>query len=303
MKVLISGASGLIGSSLTELLRASGDESTPLLRSAPEPGQQAVQWDPGAGILPLKELAGFDAVVHLAGENVASSRWTRARKEAIRRSRVEGTGLVSRALASLEHPPEVLVCASAVGYYGGRGDEELTEASQPGSGFLTEVVGQWEAAADPARSAGIRVVHLRFGTVLSPDGGALARMLLPFRLGLGGRVGSGRQYWSWISLADAVAATRFCLTAEDVAGPVNAVAPEPVTNAEFAHALGRVLKRPTIIPLPATLLRLLLGEMGQELLLSSARVRPQRLVAAGFQFAHTDVAAALTDMLRPEALQ
>lgn len=303
MKVLISGASGLIGSALSGALLASGDEPTPLVRSGPKPGQQGVRWDPEAGALPVDELEGFDAVVHLAGENVAAGRWTRARKERIRRSRVEGTGLLSRALARLAHPPQVLVCASAVGYYGDRGQEVLTESSPPGEGFLAAVVSQWEAAADPAHEAGIRVVHLRLGTVLSRGGGALGSMLLPFRLGLGGRLGNGRQYWSWISLTDAVAVARFCLATGAMAGPLNAVAPEPVTNTAFTRALGRVLGRPTILPLPGLLLRLLLGEMGQDLLLSSVRVRPERLLTAGFQFAHADLDIALADILRPGTSQ
>lgn len=301
MKVLISGASGLIGSALTTLLTTHGDRAIHLGRAAPQPGQAALRWNPEAGELPTPPLEGFDGVVHLAGESVASGRWTAARKERILRSRVAGTGLLCRGLAALDRPPPVLVCASAVGYYGDAGDRELTESSPAGEGFLAEVVSQWEAAAEPAREAGIRVVHLRFGTVLSPNGGALGRMLPPFRLGLGGRVGHGRQYWSWISLADAVAATRFCLVSDRVDGPVNAVAPEAATNAQFTASLGRALRRPTPFPLPAVVLKLFLGEMGQALLLSSARVRPDRLLEAGYGFIHKSLDTALADLLKPGA--
>ncbi|MFH1570784.1 MAG: TIGR01777 family oxidoreductase [Gemmatimonadota bacterium] len=300
MRILISGASGLIGTALVELLKAERDLPVPLVRSTPRPGSLAVRWDPASGVLPAAELEGYDAVVHLAGEGVAGGRWNAARKERIRRSRVEGTGLLCRTLATLRHPPGTLVCASAIGYYGDRGDEDLVEESGPGADFLAGVVAEWEAAADPARAAGIRVVHLRLGQVLSPSGGALARMLLPFRLGLGGRVGSGRQYWSWISLNDAVAAARHCLVSDGLRGPVNGTAPEPVTNAEFARALGRALRRPALLPVPAAVVRLLFGEMGQALLLGSARVLPRRLLAAGYAFAHPTLDRAFGDMLHPD---
>jgi len=297
MRVLISGASGLIGSALGQRLAAEGHQVIPLSRTAAPAGQPGVQWDPTAGRLPPEDLEGLDAVVHLAGESVAGGRWTPERKERIRRSRVEGTGLLSRSLAALGHPPEVLVCASAIGYYGDRGDEELTEESPPGEGFLAEVTVQWEAAADPARQAGIRVVHLRLGTVLSPAGGALAKMLTPFRMGLGGRLGRGGQYWSWVSLSDAVAAALHCLARSAMSGPVNGVAPEAVTNAEFTAALGRALRRPTRFPVPGALLKLLLGEMGEALLLSSARVRPGVLLNDGFGFGQPQLTTALGAML------
>lgn len=301
MNVLISGAGGLIGSALTERLTAAGHRVTPLTRSAIPSGESGVRWDPASGVLSPGDLEGLDAAVHLAGENVAGGRWTASRKERILSSRVEGTGLLSRSLASLTHPPAVLVCASAIGYYGDRGDEVLTEASAAGEGFLAEVTQQWETAAEPARQAKIRVVHLRLGTVLSPAGGALGKMLPPFRLGLGGRVGSGLQYWSWIGLDDAVAAALYCLERPTISGPVNAVAPGAVTNAEFTTALGRALRRPTPFPIPAMVLRLLFGEMGEALLLSSAQVRPAALLAEGFAFGHPHLDAALADMLSPGA--
>ena len=231
--------------------------------------------------------------MNLAGESIAARRWTGSVKERIRRSRVDGTRLLAETLGRLTRRPQALVSASAVGYYGHRGDEPLTEESPPGSGFLAEVCREWEAAADPARAAGIRVVHPRLGVVLAGQGGALPRMALPFRLGVGGVIGSGRQYWSWIEVGDLVRAIELCLALDTLAGPVNAVAPIPVTNREFTRALGRVLRRPTLVPLPAAAVRLLLGEMGRALLLDSARVLPRRLERAGFRFRHPDLEAAL----------
>jgi hypothetical protein len=236
-------------------------------------------------------------VVHLAGENIAAGRWTPARKEAIRRSRVDGTRLLAGALARLDRKPRVLVSASAVGFYGDRGDEPLTEASAPGSGFLAEVCLAWEAATAPARDAGVRVVTPRLGMVLARDGGALAKMLPPFRLGLGGVIGSGRQWVSWIALPDLVAALRHLLARDDLAGPINAVAPEPITNREFTKTLGRVLRRPTLFPLPASLVRLLLGEMGEAALLGSTRALPAGLQASGFRFSTPELEGALKAVL------
>jgi uncharacterized protein (TIGR01777 family) len=238
-----------------------------------------------------------DAVVHLAGESIAAGRWTAAVKERIRRSRVDGTRLLAETLARLERRPRVLVSASAVGYYGDRGDEPLTEESPPGVGFLADVARAWEAAADPARAVGIRVVHPRLGLVLAREGGALPRMALPFRLGLGGVIGSGRQYWSWIALPDAVRVIERALADATLAGPVNAVAPAPATNREFTRALGRVLGRPTLLPFPALGVRLLMGEMGRALLLGSARVLPRRLERAGFRFEHPELEGALRGAL------
>lgn len=296
MKVLISGVTGLIGSAVKPLLTAEGHQVVGLTRRQP-PGEGMIAWDPAAGVLDAAQLAGFDAVVHLAGENIGS-RWTPARKAQIRRSRVDGTRLLCERLASLDLPPQVLVCASAIGYYGDRGDEILTEESPPGEGFLAEVCQQWEAATEAAREKGIRVVNLRIGVVLSPEGGALPKMLTPFKLGLGGRIGSGRQYWSWIAREDVAGAIRHALLAEDLSGPVNATAPNPVTNAEFTKALGRVLGRPTVFPLPAAGARLMLGEAADDLLLGSARILPKRLQESNFRFRHPELDEALRSMLR-----
>ena len=229
---------------------------------------------------------------------IAAGRWTAARKERIRSSRVDGTRLLSQALAQLERPPAVLACASAIGFYGDRGDEILTEDSEPGTGFLADTVREWEEAAAPARECGIRVVALRFGVVLSPCGGALAKMLLPFGLGLGGRMGNGSQFMSWIALDDAVNATRHALEHEKLHGPVNAVAPEAVTNREFTRALGRALHRPAFLSLPGWVVRVGLGEMAQELLLSSTRVQPCKLVDSGFAFDHPDIDAAFAHLIQ-----
>jgi uncharacterized protein (TIGR01777 family) len=235
--------------------------------------------------------------VHLAGENIAKGRWNARKKARIRDSRVNGTRLLSEALTRLSKPPAVMVCASAIGYYGDRGDEVLREESASGSGFLAEVCRQWEAAAEPARKRGIRVVHLRIGVVLSPEGGALAQMLFPFRMGLGGKLGSGRQYFSWIAIDDLVTVIAHALTNDTLQGPVNAVAPHPVTNLEFTRTLGRVLARPTLFPMPALAARLAFGEMADELLLSSARVEPTRLLATAYQFRHPQLEGALRHLL------
>jgi uncharacterized protein len=263
-------------------------------------GSGTISWDPDAGTIDAAALEGVDAVVHLAGESIAALRWTRSVKERIRRSRVDGTRLLAETLGRLTRRPQVLVSASAVGYYGDRGDELLTEESPPGSGFLAEVCREWEAAADPARAAGIRVVHPRLGVVLAGQGGALPRMAIPFRLGVGGVIGSGRQYWSWIEVADLARAIELCLALDTLSGPVNTVAPTPVTNREFTRGLGRVLGRPTLVPLPALAVRLLLGEMGGALLLDSARSLPRRLARAGFRFRHPDLESALRAALASE---
>jgi uncharacterized protein (TIGR01777 family) len=266
-------------------------------RRPPRAGTTDIQWDPSRGQLDARRLDGADAVVHLAGESVAGGRWTKAVKDRIRRSRVESTRLVAESAARLARRPRVLIAASGVGYYGNRAEEPLTEDSSPGTGFLADVARAWEAAADPARAAGIRVVHLRLGMVLAGHGGALPRIALPFRLGLGGVVGAGRQYWSWIALADVIRVVELAIGLEGLAGPVNAVAPGPVTNREFTRTLGRVLGRPTLVPLPAAVVRALFGEMGQTLLLDSARVLPRRLERAGFTFRYPDVEGALRAVL------
>lgn len=295
MRIAITGASGLIGSALVAAGKARGDEITRLVRRS-APGEEGI-WDPEAGLLDTGPLEDQDAVVHLAGENIAARRWTARQKARIRSSRVEGTRRLCEGLARLERPPRVLACASAIGFYGNRGDTVLDESSPAGSGFLPEVCQQWEAAAKPARQAGIRVVHLRFGVVLSAQGGALARMLLPFRLGLGGRMGDGRQWMSWISLDDVVAGILHLLSSEGIQGPVNLVSPQPVTNRDFARTLGRVLRRPAWFAVPRVALRLALGEMADELLLASTRVVPRVLLQASYCFVHTELETALRHLL------
>ncbi len=290
--VAVTGASGLIGRPLCAALAAQGYRLLRLVRR-PAASPDEVQWDPQAGRVDAARLEGVEGVVHLAGESVAAGRWTAARKEAIRRSRVEGTQVLCRALAGLRSRPKVLISTSAIGYYGHRGEEPVTEDSAPGSGFLAEVCQAWEAAAAPAREAGIRVVHPRIGMVLSSAGGALARMLPPFKAGLGGIAGSGLQYISWIELGDLVRALLWLLVREECSGPVNAVAPEPVVHRDFVRTLGRLLGRPTLVPMPALAVRLAFGEMGVSLLLEGARVLPARLEAGGFEFRHPRLEGAL----------
>jgi len=298
-RIAVTGASGLVGRALTRALEATGRGVHPLVRRPPRPDTREIRWDPETGEVDTESLRGFSAVVHLAGENIASGRWTPRRREVIRRSRVEGTRALAEALARMKAPPRTLLCASAVGYYGHRGDEVCTEESPPGEGFLPEVCAAWEAAADPAREAGIRVVHARIGVVLSREGGALPRMLPPFRLGLGGPVGSGKQWMSWIALDDLTALIEHCLDDPSLAGPVNAVAPHPAINREFAKTLGRVLRRPAVLPLPAFAVRLLLGEMGRDLLLASARAVPEAALRAGFAFRFPRLEYALRHVLGP----
>jgi uncharacterized protein (TIGR01777 family) len=298
-RVAISGAGGLIGRRLTEYLRAQGWQVARFVRR-PATDVLEIPWEPAAGLLDSAALAGLDGVVHLAGESVAAGRWNATRRAAILDSRVRGTELLCGALARLAQPPRVLIAASAVGYYGDRGDELLTEESSPGAGFLADVCRQWEAACQPARDAGIRVVNLRIGMVLARDGGALARLLTPFRLGLGGRLGNGRQYMSWITREDLVRAMAHLLCMDTVAGPVNGVAPEPVSNAEFTRTLGHVLRRPTFCRVPAAGVRLLMGQMGRELLLASTRAVPERLTASSFVFKQPHLEAALRTELAAE---
>lgn len=295
MDVLISGATGLIGSALVADLEAGGHRTTRLTRSPKEPGD--VGWDPLAGEIDAARLGGHDAVVHLAGESIAEGRWNAEKKRRIMESRERGTRLLAETLAGLPEPPEVMVSISAVGYYGDRGDEVLTEESPPGSDFLAEVCKVWEAAADPAREAGIRVVHLRLGIVLSPKGGALGTTLPIFKLGGGGRIGNGRQWWSWVALDDVVGAIVHALENDSVEGPVNVGAPNPLTNAEYTRVLGRVLNRPTIFPLPAPAARLALGEVADALLLASQRMEPARLAATGYTFRYPELEGALRHLL------
>lgn len=295
LRLAVTGASGLIGSSLVPALTAAGHRVTRLVRSAPAADE--IRWNPAAGELDPDRLEGMDGVVHLAGENIAGGWWTTERKRRILESRVQGTRLLAGVLAGLQSPPRVLVSASAVGYYGDRGDRILTEESPPGEGFLADVAEVWESATEPARLVGIRVVNLRLGIALTPAGGALAQMLRPFRLGLGGPLGNGRQWMSWIALDDAIGALLHALATETLVGPVNAVAPEPVTNADFTRTLGRVLHRPTVFRVPAPVLRLALGEMADALLLSSTRVLPHRLQGSGYRFRHPSLEGALRHVL------
>ncbi len=297
MNILVTGASGLIGSALVPILTAAGHDVTRLVRSPPQPGEKAVRWDPQAGTFEAHAFEGVEAVVHLAGENIAA-RWTPAQKAKIRDSRVQGTQVLSGMLARLTPPPKVLVCASAIGYYGDRGLEVISEDSAAGTGFLAEVCRAWEAAAEPARQQGIRVVHVRFGLVLSASGGALAKMLPPFRLGLGGVLGSGRQFISWIALDDAIGAIEHALVTDALLGPINAVTPQAVTNQEFTKTLGKVLGRPTILPLPAFAARLMFGEMADALLLASTRVQPAKLLASGYRFRYPELEGALRHLLQ-----
>jgi uncharacterized protein len=284
--VAVTGASGLVGSSLVSSLEAVNHRVIALVRRAPRPGENALRWDPSSGAITPAGPAGADAIVHLAGDSIMGLRWTTEKKRRIKESRTTATRLLVQTLIRLPQPPAVLVCASAIGYYGSRGDEVLTEDSRPGTGFLADVAREWEAATAPAIAQGIRVVNLRLGVVLSARGGALAKMLTPFRLGLGGVIGDGAQWMSWIALDDTTGAIVHALTTDSLRGPVNAVAPAPVTNAEFTRTLGRVLGRPTLVPLPAFAARLALGEMADQLLLASQRVAPERLHASGYAFRH-----------------
>jgi uncharacterized protein (TIGR01777 family) len=292
MNIAVTGSSGLVGKALVGALQRCGDDITRLVRGTSGLPEDYSQW--AEQLLRLDKL---DAVVHLAGESIASGRWTKPKKERILSSRVNSTRALAGTVAKLARRPRALVCASAIGFYGTRGDETLTENSAKGFGFLAEVCRSWEAAADPTREVGIRVVHLRFGMILAGRGGALAKMLTPFRLGAGGIIGDGRQYWSWVALDDVVRAILFTIENEQVAGPVNVVSPQPVTNLEFTKALGTLLRRPTVLPMPAFAARLALGEMADELLLASARVQPQRLMDAGFKFQHPELKEALHAVL------
>ena len=296
-KIAVTGASGLVGRQLVEALRARGFAVLRLVRREPA-GSDEASWDPSRGTIDEQALAGITGAVHLAGDNVASGRWTEAKKERIRDSRVQGTELLARALSALDPKPSVLVSASAIGYYGVRGAEVLDEAASAGNGFLASVCQEWEAATSPAREAGIRVVNARIGIVLASDGGALAKMKTPFLLGVGGRIGDGTQYMSWITLDDLVAALVFALEHSDVAGPVNMVSPTPVTNATFTATLGSVLKRPTCLPVPKFALRLGAGaEMADEMLIGGARVVPSALKAHGFEWQHGELEPALRTVL------
>jgi len=294
LDILVTGSSGMVGSALTALLSTGGHRVRRLVRRAPE-GPDEFAWDPDLGQLDAAALEGVDAVVHLAGENIAGRRWTRVQKDRIRRSRVEGTRLLVDAVHAAEDGPKVFVCASAIGIYGDRGDEELDETSTEGAGYLAGVCQAWEK--ETRKLAGVRAVQLRFGVVLSPAGGALKKMLLPFQLGAGGKLGSGRQQMSWVALDDAVGAIHHALVTGELRGPANVVAPNAVTNAVYTKTLGRVLFRPTIAPMPAFAARLAFGELADELLLASQRVTPRKLQETGYVFAYPELEAALRHQL------
>lgn len=295
MKVLVSGASGLVGSSLVPLLTTGGHDVHRLVRR-PTSEPKTIQWDPALGNIDRDRLAGFDAVIHLAGENIAS-RWTKKQMARIRESRVGSTRILSEALARSAAPPKSFIAASAIGYYGDRGDQPLDESSAPGKGFLPDVCREWEGASEPLRAKGVRTAFMRFGIVLSPAGGALGKMLLPFKLGLGGPIGPGTQYWSWVAIDDAIGAIYHVLSEPEISGPVNTVAPQATTNREFTETLGRVLRRPTVFPMPAFAARLVFGKMANELFLASTRVVPKRLEETGYDFKYPTLEGAFKHLL------
>jgi uncharacterized protein (TIGR01777 family) len=293
-KILVSGSSGLIGAALVPALQSNGYEVVRLVRGASASGR--VGWDPAQPLAP-ESVSGFEVIIHLAGESIVG-RWTEAKKRRIRESRVQGTRALAAALAKAPQPPRLLISASAIGYYGNRGEETLREDSSSGDGFLPEVCREWEAAAEPASKAGIRAVQMRFGVVLSAVGGALQKMLLPFRMGVGGKVGNGRQWMSWIAIDDLVGAIQHVIKTDTLQGPVNGVGPGPVRNAEFTKTLASVLSRPAIFPMPGFAARLAFGQMADELLLASQRVEPAKLMASGYVFQKPDLSTALEDILK-----
>ncbi len=295
MNILITGSSGLIGTHLMDVLTSNDHKVLRMLRSHPD--EQAFYWDPSAGIIKMDDSIDIDAVINLAGPSISDGRWSEKRKKLILDSRVDGTRLLSDTLAAMHNKPKVFISGSAIGYYGDTGDQVVDEDSEPGSGFLAEVAWQWEEATRTASEAGIRTVNIRTGVVLSPEGGMLAKLLLPFKMGLGGIIGSGQQYLSWVSLNEVVNMIHFILENESIAGPVNLVSKQPVTNHTFTKTLGSVLKRPTFIPLPAYVVKLAFGEMGEELLLSGARVLPNRLIEGGYNFKDVDLKSTLASLL------
>ena len=295
MNVLVSGSTGLVGSALVPALANEGHRVVRLTRSGGA-GDDAVGWDPSTATIDAARLRGIDAIVHLAGENIVG-RWTPAKKARIRDSRVQGTRLLAETIAGLSTPPKVMVSMSATGYYGDRGNELLREESAPGTNFLAGVCQEWEAAAQPAREAGVRVVHPRVGIVLSPQGGALGTTLPIFKLGGGGRIGSGNQYWPWVAIEDVVGTILHCLATEPLEGPINVAVYDPPTNAQYTRTLGRVLNRPTILPLPAPAARLMLGQVADELLLASQRVESAKLRGSGYEFRYPELEGALRHLL------
>ena len=298
MRVLVSGSSGLIGSALVTRLRAEGHDVVRLVRRAPS-GPDEVRWDPSAGTLDAAALGAVDGIVHLAGEGLGEKRWTPEQKQKIRSSRIDGTRLLAETAAALDPKPSVFVCGSAVGYYGLRGDEVLTEASTPGTGFLAELVVDWEAAAQPVVDAGVRTVFLRTGIIIAPKGGALGRLLPFLKLGIGGKLGRGDQWWSWITLEDEVRLIVHALTSPALSGPVNATAPQPATNEDIVKTAGRVLGRPTVLPVPKFALSLVMGgELTEQMILAGQRALPKVAEASGFTFSHPDVESGLRAMLK-----
>lgn len=297
MKILITGSSGLVGTSLVSFLVKNNCEVFRLVRNNIQKKENTIFWYPDYGILDKDCLEGFDVIIHLAGESIAGFRWTEKKKRKIYNSRINSTKLLVEKVTNLVKRPKVLICASAIGYYGNRGDEILTEESGAGTGFLAHTAYEWENATKPAIEIGIRVVNLRIGIVLSSAGGALSSMLLPFKSGLGGILGNGKQYWSWISIDDLTYIIMESIVNNDLYGPVNAVSPNPVTNYEFTKTLGKILKRPTILPMPAFMVRLIFGEMGDELFLASTRVQPKKLLLAGFKFRYPYLEDALKHIL------
>jgi uncharacterized protein len=291
MKIAIAGASGLVGSALIPVLTAEDVAITRLVRHAPKTGE--IEWHPNQDQVSTQNLEDFDVIINLAGENLASGRWTDEHKRKIRDSRVSGTHLLSEAIAKMLVKPRVFVCASATGIYGDRDDEVLDEQSESGGGFLAGVCREWEKACEPATKAGVRVVNLRFGPILAREGGMLSKLLTPFKMGMGGKVGTGKQYISWVALEDAVNAIKLAINDQSMQGPVNVVSPNPVTNEEFTKTLGHVLNRPTALAMPAFAARLAFGEMADEMLLVSQRVLPKKLVGAGFQFHYPELEAAM----------
>jgi len=298
MKILVTGSTGLVGSALIDFLETNGHRVLRLVRRPPRNAATEIEWHPEQGRVTNQDaFEGLDAAIHLAGESVAEGRWTPEKKARIRESRVQGTTLLAGTLAKLERQPRVFASASAIGFYGNRGDEVLSEESAAGKGFLADVCREWEQATGAAERAGIRVVHLRFGIVLSSQGGALAKLLTPFKLGAGGKLGSGKQWMSWVAIDDAIAAIYKVFGADDMNGAVNIVAPNPITNAEFTETLGRVLERPTIFSVPAFAARLAFGEMADAALLASQRVMPAQLKQHDFEFQYTQLDAALRHLL------
>ncbi|MCK4502507.1 MAG: TIGR01777 family oxidoreductase [Desulfuromonadales bacterium] len=294
MKILISGASGLIGQELATSLSSKGHQVLSLHRNSTE---EVPFWNIEKKIIELGTENKIDAVINLAGENIAAARWTAEKKDKILNSRIDGTRLIADYFSKAKHKPKIIISGSAVGYYGDRGTEELDESSPKGTGFLSEVCGEWEAATETATQANIRVVNIRLGMVLSSKGGALAKMVLPFRAGMGGMIGDGKQYISWITISDVGEIINHIIKTETIRGPINLVSPEAVTNYQFTKTLGRVLHRPTILPLPAFLAKIIFGEMAEELLLTSTKVKPDKLLQSGYSFKHPTLDIALKTLL------